>query len=282
METKRHLPKFNSTHVLIFVMIIGVGLLLYPSVSDYWNSFHQSRAIEQYVTTVSNIDNSRFEQLWQEATSYNRTLYEKGNRYFLSEEETQEYNRLLNVNDTGIMSYIEIPSLRVSLPIYHGTSDVVLQVAIGHIAGSSLPVGGKTTHCVISGHRGLPSAKLFSNLDQLQKGDTFRLETLGETLTYEVDQIRIVLPDELEDIEIEEGMDLCTLVTCTPYGINSHRLLVRGHRIQNEKEHPHVVSEARQINRNHAALLYGIVIFAVIELLAIADAITGRIRNGRK
>ena len=189
METKRHLPKFNSTHVLIFVMIIGVGLLLYPSVSDYWNSFHQSRAIEQYVATVSNIDNSRFEQLWQEAASYNRTLYEKGNRYFLSEEETQEYNRLLNVNDTGIMSYIEIPSLRVSLPIYHGTSDVVLQVAIGHIAGSSLPVGGKTTHCVISGHRGLPSAKLFSNLDQLQKGDTFRLETLGETLTYEVDRM---------------------------------------------------------------------------------------------
>lgn len=215
------------------VFLIGVSLLLYPTVSDYWNSFHQSRAIAGYSQAVDQMDEEDRKIFWQEAEEYNRELYRKTNRFVLSEEEIEEYNRMLNVAGNGVMGYIEIPSIAVSLPFYHGTDEGVLQVAIGHIEGSSLPVGGGGTHCVLSGHRGLPSAKLFTSLDELEMGDIFRLKVVGQTLTYEVDHIVTVEPDDISALEIEEGKDYCTLVTCTPYGVNTHRLLVRGRRIPN-------------------------------------------------
>lgn len=215
------------------MLITGACLMLYPTVSNYWNSFHQTRAITEYSEEVANLDDESYEHIWADAIAYNKTLLENANRYKMSEEERKVYESVLNVSGTGIMGYIEIPSIKCSLPIYHGTEGSVLQIAIGHIEGSSLPVGGEGTHCVLSGHRGLPSAKLFTDLDLLSEGDTFMLRTLDETLTYEVDQIRIVLPKEMEDLEIEADKDYCTLVTCTPYGINTHRLLVRGHRIDN-------------------------------------------------
>lgn len=224
-----------SDFLLILVFLTGLSLLLYPSISDYWNSFHQSRAIASYAEAVARLDDEPYEQYWKAAQDYNAALPGNKNRYLPTEEEKKQYENLLNVSGNGIMGYIEIPAIGVSLPIYHGVEDTVLQIAIGHIEGSSLPVGGAGTHCVLSGHRGLPSAKLFTDLDQLSAGDTFLLRVLDEVLTYEVDQIHIVEPQEISLLEIEDGEDLCTLVTCTPYGVNSHRLLVRGHRVENQK-----------------------------------------------
>lgn len=222
------------TVILIAAFLIGVLLLLYPTISDYWNSFHQSRAIASYAEQVADLDDNVYDQLWEDAQTYNTTLGNSMSRFVMTEEQTKAYDALLNIADNGVMGYIEIPKIKCNLPIYHGTDEAVLQIAIGHVSGSSLPVGGQSTHCVLSGHRGLPSAKLFTDLDQLETGDVFTLRVLDETLTYEVDQIRTVLPNELGDLAIVEGEDYCTLVTCTPYGINSHRLLVRGHRIENQ------------------------------------------------
>lgn len=239
--------KHLSTILLILVFLVGLSLLLYPTLSDYWNSFHQSRAIASYVETVADMGNQEYEAMLAAAEAYNEELAETGVKWKLSDEALEEYNSLLNVSDSGIMGYIEIPSINVYLPIYHGTSDAVLQTGVGHLEGSSLPVGGESTHAIISGHRGLPSAKLFTNLDQLTEGDTFQLYVLDETLTYEVDQILIVEPDDLSALTIEEGEDYCTLVTCTPYGVNTHRLLVRGHRIENERQAIRVTADALQI-----------------------------------
>lgn len=237
------------TVLLIGLLLAGIALLLYPTFSNYWNSLHQTKAITNYATAVADLDDAQYQDILADARDYNTTLRGQSNRYILSSQQAEAYAAQLNVSGTGVMGYIEIPTLKVSLPIYHGTEDTVLQVAIGHIAGSSLPVGGKGTHCVLSGHRGLPSAKLFTNLDQLAEGDVFMLRVLDELLTYEVDQIRIVLPDEMEELEIDEDADYCTLVTCTPYGINTHRLLVRGHRIANSTDarSVRVTADAMQI-----------------------------------
>ena len=224
------------TILLVLIFLLGLSLLLYPSVSDYWNSKHQTRAIAVYSEEVSGLDEDQYQALWEAAAAYNASLLERNNAYLLTEEQKAAYEQLLNVSGLGIMGYIEIPSIDCSLPIYHGTEESVLQIAIGHLEWSSLPVGGESTHCVLSGHRGLPSAKLFTNLDKLQEGDVFLLRVLDEVLTYEVDQILIVEPQETGALRIVEGEDLCTLVTCTPYGINTHRLLVRGHRIENAPE----------------------------------------------
>lgn len=238
-----------SSIILTIVFFAGLSLLLYPSFSDYWNSFHQSRAIASYADAVAEISDYDYTMIWDEAKEYNQKLREQGQKWVLTEKEQEEYESVLNIGGNGIMGYIEIPSIKVSLPIYHGVDEAVLQVAIGHLSGSSLPVGGESSHCVISGHRGLPSAKLFTNLDQLKEGDTFMMRVLDETLTYEVDQIRIVEPEDLKDIVIVEGEDLCTLVTCTPYGVNSHRLLVRGHRIENiDTNSIRVTADAMQID----------------------------------
>lgn len=225
-----------STVILILIFLVGLSLLLYPTVSDYWNSLHQSRAIAEYAEQVANLDDDLYDQLWADAERYNQSLLQKADRYDMSEEEREEYESLLNVSGNGIIGSIEIPSIGCSLPIYHGTDEAVLQIAVGHIEGSSLPTGGPGTHCVLSGHRGLPSAKLFTDLDKLTVGDDFILRVLDETLTYEVDQILIVEPYEMDALEIADDKDYCTLVTCTPYGINTHRLLVRGHRVENQEE----------------------------------------------
>ena len=226
---KKHL----STIILILIFLIGLSLVLYPTVADYWNSLHQSRAIATYAEEVAHIDTDQYAALWQDAVAYNQSLRERDNIFILSDEQKAAYDDLLNIGGNGVMGYIEIPAIGVSLPVYHGTDEAVLQIAIGHLEWTSLPVGGESSHCVVSGHTGLPSAKLFTNLNQLVAGDTFLFRILDETLTYEVDQIKIVLPRETDDLLIEEGRDLCTLVTCTPYGVNSHRLLVRGHRVEN-------------------------------------------------
>lgn len=262
----------KSTIALLIAFIAGVVLLLYPFVSDWWNSFNQSHAIAEYASATARMGEDDAEAMLADARRYNADLPGFANRYYPTEREHERYLDALNVTDEGIMCYVEIPSIRVSLPVYHGVDSAVLQVAIGHIEGTSLPVGGPGTHCVISGHRGLPSAELFSNIDQLREGDTFRLETLGETLTYEVDQIRIVEPDQLDDIEIVPGQDLCTLVTCTPYGVNTHRLLVRGHRVANDPDAPRVVADARQIDPAYVApFVAAPIVAALIGALIVTD-----------
>ena len=228
---KKHL----STILLVLALLVGAALLLYPTASDYWNSLHQSRAIATYAEEVANLTTADYEKLWLAAVEYNKRMGAAGNPFVLSEEQRADYFSQLDLSGNGIMGYIEIPKIECSLPIYHGTSEAVLQIAVGHLEGSTLPVGGAGTHCVLSGHRGLPSAKLFTHLDQLSEGDVFLLRVLNETLTYEVDQIHIVLPQEVDDLAMVPGRDFCTLVTCTPYGINSHRLLVRGKRIENSE-----------------------------------------------
>ncbi|MDO5400560.1 MAG: class C sortase [Eubacteriales bacterium] len=222
-----------STFILILILLAGLSLMLYPSFSDWWNSSRQSRAIASYAEQVADLDEDKYQQLWEAARLYNESLTRRSNRYLLDESQKAAYPELLNLGGNGIMGYIEIPSIKVSLPIYHGTAESVLQIAIGHLDWTSLPIGGESTHCVVSGHRGLPSARLFTDLDKLVAGDVFTMRILDEVLTYEVDQILIVEPQEVEPLAIVEGQDLCTLVTCTPYGINTHRLLVRGHRIDN-------------------------------------------------
>ena len=236
-ERTASLKKFiaeRANLLLTIALIIGICLMAYPSVSDWWNSFHQTQAIAKYSKSVANMDRENFDRILEEAEAYNEKLLGRQNRFVLTDEQKIEYRNVLDVDGTGIMAYIDIPKINVSLPIYHGVDQSILEVAIGHIEGSSLPVGGKGTHSVVSGHRGLPAARLFTDLDQLEVGDKFLIQVLDRTLTYEVDQIRIVLPEEFQDLEIDPDKDQMTLVTCTPYKVNTHRLLVRGHRVEND------------------------------------------------
>ena len=230
------MKKHTSNILLVLILLIGLSLLLYPTFADWWNSFTQSRVIASYATNVANMDDEKYEALWDAAWEYNASLRDRKNVYLLSEAQKEEYERLLNIGGNGIMGYIEIPEQNITLPIYHGTDEAVLQVAVGHLDWTSLPVGGTDSHCVLSGHRGLTSARIFTDLDKVVEGDIFMMRILDEVLTYEVDQIRIVEPHEVEPLHIVPDEDLCTLVTCTPYGINTHRLLVRGHRIANQEE----------------------------------------------
>lgn len=242
------MKKKGSTIILILIFVVGLAIFSYPTISDRWNSFHTSRAIMSYTETVSGLSEEEYERLFAAAEDYNRNILSRDNPFVLSEEEETEYHELLNLGGNGIMGYVEIPFINVSLPLYHGTSESVLQTAVGHLDWTSLPVGGESTHAVISGHRGLPSAELFTKLDRLVEGDRFMLYILNEILTYEVDQIHIVLPEEVSDLQIELDKDYCTLVTCTPYGINTHRMLVRGHRVETEEEHiVRVTAEAIQL-----------------------------------
>lgn len=264
------IKKNISILIWIVVFFIGLSLLLYPCVSNYWNSRHQSRAIAGYTEVVEKIDKDLYEKVWSEAKEYNKKLNLKQFRWTLNEEEKKEYETFLNVGTTGVISYIEIPKIKVSLPIYHGVDEGTLQIAIGHMAGSSLPIGGESTHCVLSGHRGLPSSKLFTNLDEMERGDYFILHTLNEKLTYEVDQILIVEPEELSPLDIVEGEDLCTLVTCTPYGVNSHRLLVRGHRVSNlAADSSGVMADAVRIDSSIVALAVAIPILVLAIVIIV-------------
>lgn len=258
-----------TTLLLILVLLAGLSLLLYPSVSDYYNAFHQTRAIANYTEQVASLDSTAYNQLWADAYAYSQSLRSRANPYVLSDEQKRTYLQLLDVSGQGIMGYIEIPEIGVSLPIYHGTDEGVLQVAVGHLEWTSLPVGGESTHCVLSGHRGLPSAKLFTHLDKLSQGDTFLLRVLDEVLTYEIDQILIVEPQDTEALKIAEGQDYCTLVTCTPYGINTHRLLVRGHRIDNlpEAKTIRVTADAIQIEPLLVAPIVAIPMLVLLLIL---------------
>ena len=217
--------------ILVLALTIGICMLLYPTVSNYWNSFHQTQLIEKYSQEVSSIDAEEYERILDEARRYNAQIAEKGIDWRLTDEKRAVYERTLNPFGNGMMGYIKIPKIGVELPIFHGTKGMTMETAVGHMEQSSLPIGGAGSHCMLAGHRGLMSVMIFTHLDELQEGDTFTLRVLNETMTYEVDQIRAVLPNDVSNLIIVPGQDLCTLITCTPYGINTHRLLVRGHRI---------------------------------------------------
>lgn len=228
-----------STIILILIFLVGLSVMLYPSVSDAVNRKHQSRAVAGYAEEVEQLSDADYQTYFDAADAYNRQLNTTPNAFY-KPDLVSGYAQTLDISGTGIMGYITIPKISVELPIYHGTDEGVLQVAAGHLEGSSLPVGGAGTHAVISAHRGLPSAKLFTNLDELEVGDRFTITVLNRVLTYEVDQISIVLPTEIDQLLPTEGMDYVTLMTCTPYGINTHRLLVRGKRVETTESQKHI------------------------------------------
>lgn len=257
------------TILLVFILLVGLAMLSYPTVSDYWNSFHQSKAVAGYVEKVANMDELDYQKMLTEAQNYNDSLPQAVIPDLNIDKATEDTNnQTLDIDGSGIMAYVEIPKLNTIMPIYHGTDDSVLQVAIGHIPGTSLPVGGVGTHSVISGHRGLPSAKLFTDIDQLVEGDTFLIQVLDQTLTYEVDQILTVTPDDVSALEIDPQQDYVTLVTCTPYGVNSHRLLVRGHRIENEMKQARVTSEATQVKPILVTPFVGLILLLILFIVS--------------
>ncbi|MBR0404838.1 MAG: class C sortase [Eggerthellaceae bacterium] len=268
-----HAPK-PSTVIAVVVLVAGVGIIAYPTFSDWWNSYHQTRAIASYVQAVEDTNPAKIQKMLSDAEDYNRRLFEKSNRFDMTEAEKAEYESLLDLTGTGIMGYVQINCINVDYPIYHGMEENVLQIAIGHLEGTSLPVGGESTHSAISGHRGLPSAKLFTDLDKVVEGDTFTITVLDRTCTYEVDQIRIVLPEDLANLSIEPGSDYCTLITCTPYGVNTHRLLVRGHRVENLVDADVITAEALQIPRYIAIAAVGLpILFAFLAGMLVYYAV---------
>ena len=259
------------TVVMTAGMLVGIFLLLYPSVANYWNSFHQTRAIASYTEIVSSMSSEDYKRILDSAREYNKGITETGIRWVFTDTDRTAYEKELKIDESGIMGYVSIPKFHIRAPIYHGTDENVLQTAIGHIENSSLPVGGKGTHSMISGHRGLPSARLFTDIDMMKEGDTWTITVLNETITYECDQIRIVLPEDLSDLRIEEGKDLCTLITCTPYGINTHRLLVRGHRVPNANGSADVTADAIQIEPIYIApFLAGPILLILLIILLVS------------
>ena len=271
--------KHISTIFIILIFLVGLGFISYPTVSNLWNQAHQSRAIATYSKQVEKLDDSENKKMLKAARKYNKSLLKKSDHWKLSKKDKKKYESLLDVSGTGIMGYIEVPKIDCSLPIYHGTDEGALQIAIGHLEGSSLPVGGKSTHCVLSGHRGLPSVRLFTDLDQMEEGDIFILNVLGRKLAYEVDQIRVVLPEEMSDLEVIEGKDLCTLVTCTPYGINTHRLLVRGHRTKYVEEKVEEQKEVQTKKMDTRLLIAGAAGAVILAVIIIAVVIRRRKRR---
>lgn len=254
--------------IAVIILVGGIGLLAYPSISDFVNELHQTRAIGSYVEKNKDVSKEEKARLLEEAKAYNKSLLYKTNRYYLNEEDKKEYNRILDITNTGVMGYIEIPKIGVNMPIYHGTDEGVLQIAVGHIAGSSFPIGGASTHSLISGHRGLPSAKLFTDIDQLEPGDLFYIHVFDEVIAYKVDKIDTVLPDQVETLGIEEGKDYVTLITCTPYGVNSHRLLVRGERTAYTRPVEKEEDVIRKNNNKVLILVGGLIAILIILIIA--------------
>ena len=237
----------KSTIILLVSFFIGLSVLLYPSISSYWNAKTQSEAIVDYEAMLSQYKPEDYTALFEEADAYNKSLSQL-DEPLVEHNRLKDYNSILNIGGTGMMGYITIPKISQELPVYHGTSDGVLSVAVGHLQGTSLPVGGESTHCVVSAHRGLPTAVLFTHLDRMEIGDIFYFTILDRTITYQVDQIRIVEPDDTSLIQIKDGKDYCTLLTCTPYGINTQRLLVRGHQVdETQTRNLYVSNEAYHI-----------------------------------
>jgi len=240
------MKKHSGTILLVLIFFVGLAVMLYPTISDYINQRNQTRVVNSYAQQVDGLSDADYTAYFDAADVFNQEIAADPDALYHA-DHFSTYSTTLDVTGTGIMGYITIPRIGVELPIYHGTSDAVLQVAAGHLEGTSLPVGGESTHCVLSAHRGLPSARLFTDLDRLKTGDTFTLSVLNRLLTYEIDQILIVKPEEVDALAIEPGQDLCTLVTCTPYGINSHRLLVRGHRVENAAPKPEIFVPADMV-----------------------------------
>lgn len=237
-----------STFILLLIFFVGLSVMLYPAISSYWNSRTQTQAIVDYQAMLDNIPKKDYTAIFEKAENYNAELAQL-NYPLLEHNQVNGYNETLDISNTGMMGYLSIEKISLELPIYHTTDEDVLNVAVGHLEGTSLPVGGESTHCVVSAHRGLPSATLFTNLDHLEIGDTFTIKVLDRTLTYQVDQIKTVSPDDSSELAIIDGKDYCTLLTCTPYGINSHRLIVRGKRIATvEQREIYITSDAFQID----------------------------------
>ena len=272
---RKHLP----TILLTLLFLVGLSVMLYPTFSNWWNRNMVSHSITTYKESVAEMDDGENERLLAEAHAYNEELA-KLYAPFTNFDSIPGYEDILNISGTGIMGYVSIPSIRVELPIYHGTSEGVLQIASGHIQGSSLPVGGEDTHAVISGHRGLPSARLFTDLDQMVEGDVFTINVLNEVLTYEVEKILVILPTETDKLAIIPGEDEVTLMTCTPYGINSHRLLIRAHRIATLNDKTVKVSaDAVQIEQMKVLPFVAV---PLLVLLIIYWNISSRLRRRKK
>ncbi len=282
-STDSWIKKNWSTILVGSAFVIGLVLLLYPSIADYWNSFHQARAIIVYSDAVSNLSKEDYEAEIKKALDYNAQVAVNGLNWQMSDDDKLEYNKILNFTGSGIMGYIQIDKIKVTLPIYHGTNESVLQTSIGHLEGTSLPVGAYSydykqkkvmdsndgSHCVLTGHRGLPSAKLFSDLDRMVEGDVFTLNILGESYSYQVDQIRVVEPSDLSELSVVPGMDYCTLITCTPYGINTHRLLVRGYRVDNPQGDIAVIADAVIIDSIYVAPFIAAPVILVLVLIVL-------------
>lgn len=252
--------KHISTIIAVLVFITGISLLLYPTVSEYWNSLYQSKVVANYSDKMKKMNQKEKQAAIDKAKVYNESLLMNDARFTPTEEQIAEYKSLLNADGLGMMGYIVIPKIHLKLAVSHTVDASVLQVGVGHLEGSSLPVGGNSTHCVLSSHRGLPSAKLFTELDELVEGDIFYLHVYGQVLAYKVDHIATIEPDDYSLFEIEEGKDLCTLFTCTPYGINTQRLVVRGHRISNSLDGVKLNGDAIKINRYIVAICIAIII----------------------
>ena len=271
------------TIILVAALIIGLCLIGYPSFADYWNSMHQARTVMSYAESVANMDAEEYERLLDEARAYNAQIAERGINWAMTDGERAAYQSCLDIGGNGVMGYIKIQKIDVLLPIYHGTEEDVLQTSIGHLEQSALPVSGETVHSMMSGHRGLPSARLFSDLDKLREGDTFMVTILNETTTYEVDHVWIVTPEDLSHLVIDKGKDYCTLITCTPYGVNTHRLLVRAHRIENADGDAMVVADAIQIRPVFIAPFLSVPLLAVLLVyVLVSTAVKNRKRTDLK
>ncbi len=268
--------------IIVLVMLVGIGLLAYPSVANYWNQFHQTRAIMAYSETVADLSTADYEKILNDAKEYNKKLGESGIVWKMSKAQKAEYEKQLAVDTSGIMGYVSVPKFHIKLPVYHGTNESVLQIAIGHLEQTSLPVGGESSHCEVSGHRGLPSARLFTDIDKIKEGDTWTMNVLNETLTYECDQIRIVEPEDLSNLQITQGKDYCTLITCTPYGVNTHRLLVRGHRIPDVDGNAKLTAAAIQIEPLYIAPFLAIPIILILLIVLIASTRKAKKHNPAK
>jgi len=266
--------------LLVLMALAGLGLMLYPTVSDLWNRDRQTRSIVSYVEATGELSQDQIDDMFDQATAYNRGLRKTDIQWELSDQQVAAYDELLRVDESGVMGCMSIPKIDLTLPIYRGTEEEAMKVAATHLAGTSLPIGGEGTHTCITGHRGLPSAMLFTNLDKLKEGDTWTITVLGRTVTYEADQIRIVEPTDLDTLFIDTHADLCTLITCTPYGVNTHRLLVRGHRIQNAPEELAVYAEAVRVDARYVALAIAVPVLVVMFLVAVLRPVSPRDAKG--
>jgi sortase A len=263
------MKKLLPNILLASVFLIGLALLLYPAISNYVNTRHQSHAVASYENDIAKLAPEDYTPILQAAQAYNTTLLDNPDRFLQTDEEAATYQSLLNPTGNGIMGYVEISKIGVKLPIYHGTDESVLQVGAGHVEGTSLPVGGIGTHCAISGHRELPSAMLFTDLDKLVVGDQFAIHVLDQVLTYQIDQVLVVKPSELDSLEIDPAKDYCTLITCTPYGVNSHRLMLRGLRVENAAEQAPAEASAPTAEQTPYDATAGLIVIGILALVVI-------------